>query len=131
MPLGVPAAGHSGTIHLLRLKATTPCCRTTRAWLRRWASAELFAWLRELSFVETGPDGLAPHDLARDVLDVDLRWRDLEDYKRTFRAVRAHVHGRARAQPGSWSGRLLVLRRLLPGREGEHSTHAPQLVAVQ
>jgi len=39
-------------------------------------SDELFAWLRELSFVEAGPHGLFPHDLARDVLDSDLRWRD-------------------------------------------------------
>lgn len=55
---------------------------------------ELFDWLRELSFVESGPEGLRPHDLARDVLDVDLRWRDVEGYKRTFRAVRTHIHRR-------------------------------------
>ena len=36
----------------------------------------LFEWLRGLSFVESGADGLFPHDLARDVLDADLRWRD-------------------------------------------------------
>ena len=42
---------------------------------------ELFAWLRDLSFVEAGPDGLFPHDLARDVLDADLRWRDPDGYK--------------------------------------------------
>jgi hypothetical protein len=53
---------------------------------------ELFAWLRELSFIEAGPEGLYPHDLARDVLDRDLRWRDLEGYKRVFRSVRAHIH---------------------------------------
>jgi hypothetical protein len=26
---------------------------------------EVFTWLRELSFVETRPDGVAPHQLAR------------------------------------------------------------------
>jgi hypothetical protein len=52
----------------------------------------LFTWLRSLSFVEAGPDGLFPHDLARDVLDIDLRWRDPAAYKHTFRRVRAHIH---------------------------------------
>jgi hypothetical protein len=53
---------------------------------------DLFAWLRGLSFVEAGSDGLFPHDLARDVLDIDLRWRDPEGYNHTFRRVRAHIH---------------------------------------
>lgn len=54
----------------------------------------VFEWLRDLSFVEAGPDGLLPHDLARDVLDVELRWRDPEAYRQVFRAVRAHIHRR-------------------------------------
>ncbi len=37
---------------------------------------DLFDWLRHLSFIQQGPNGLFPHDLARDVLDADLRWRD-------------------------------------------------------
>ncbi len=36
---------------------------------------EIFDWLRNLSFIEVGPFGLYPHDLAREVLDEDLRWR--------------------------------------------------------
>ena len=50
-----------------------------------------FDWLRDLSFVEAGPDGLFPHDLARDVIDRDLRWRDPESYSLIFRRVQAHV----------------------------------------
>ncbi len=53
---------------------------------------DLFGWLRGLSFVETGAEGLFPHELARDVLDSDLRWRDPDAFKRTFRRVRAHIH---------------------------------------
>jgi hypothetical protein len=53
---------------------------------------DVFAWLRDLSFVETGPDGVFPHDLARDVLDADLRWRDPEGYKRLFRRVGSHMY---------------------------------------
>jgi hypothetical protein len=64
---------------------------------------EAFAWLRDLSFVEAGSDGLFPHDLARDVLDADLRWRDPGGYKRLFRRVRRHAYAaltssRGRAQ---------------------------------
>jgi len=52
---------------------------------------EVFSWLRDLSFVESGPDGVFAHDLARDVLDADLRWRDPEGYKDVFRRVRSHI----------------------------------------
>lgn len=61
---------------------------------------ELFDWLRELSFVETSPEGLVPHDLARDVLDVDLRWRDPDAYRQVFRSVRAHIHRRLHSLTG-------------------------------
>jgi hypothetical protein len=36
---------------------------------------ELFEWLRGLSFIESGRLGLYPHDLAREALVADLRWR--------------------------------------------------------
>ncbi|MDN5859422.1 MAG: hypothetical protein L0H84_12440, partial [Pseudonocardia sp.] len=57
-------------------------------------TAELFGWLRTLSFVEEGPRGLFPHDLARDVLDADLRWRDPDGYADLHRRVRGHLIGR-------------------------------------
>ena len=53
---------------------------------------EVFIWLRGLSFVESGLDGVFPHELARDAIEADLRWRDPEEYKRVFRAVRSHVY---------------------------------------
>lgn len=39
-------------------------------------AAAAFAWLRELSFVQVGPRGLLPHDLAREVILAELRWRN-------------------------------------------------------
>ena len=60
----------------------------------------LFEWLRGLSFVESGVDGLFPHDLARDVLDADLRWRDRTRYADVHRRVRRHVVARIRAGVG-------------------------------
>lgn len=68
---------------------------TTEALLRDTLSPEdaheTFAWLCDLSFVESSPEGLLPHDLARDVLDADLRWRDPDGYKDVFRHVRGHI----------------------------------------
>ncbi|WP_410787819.1 hypothetical protein [Kribbella sp. C-35] len=80
--------------------------RTTNEALLRHAlgvddAHEVFAWLRGLSFVEAGLDGLAPHDLAREVLVADLRWRDPEGYDRIFRRIQKHIL----RQLGSTTGR--------------------------
>ncbi|HMB91946.1 MAG TPA: hypothetical protein VKP65_13920, partial [Rhodothermales bacterium] len=59
----------------------------------------LFDWLRHLSFVDAGPRGLFPHDLAREVLSADLRWRnpnwhtDLHHRARQFYTSRLKQHG--------------------------------------
>jgi AAA ATPase domain len=62
--------------------------------------AELFAWLRGLSFMESGPHGLFPHDLARDVIDADLRWRDPAAYRDLHMRVRRHVGKRISESDG-------------------------------
>ncbi len=74
---------------------------------------ELFAWLRELSFVESGPEGVFPHDLARDALDADLRWRDPDGYKRVFRGVRAHIQGRLKSSRGHEQQRAIFDAKFL------------------
>jgi hypothetical protein len=51
--------------------------------------SELFEWLRRLSFIESERQGLFPHDLAREALVADLRWRHPDWY--------AELHQRARA----------------------------------
>ncbi|MBX3000185.1 MAG: ATP-binding protein [Caldilineaceae bacterium] len=48
----------------------------------------LFDWLRHLSFIDADRYGLYPHDLAREALAADLRWRNPERY--------ARLHERAR-----------------------------------
>jgi hypothetical protein len=55
---------------------------------------EVFSWLRGLSFMEYGAYGLVPHDLARDVIDADLRWRDPVAYRELHLRVRRHVSKR-------------------------------------
>lgn len=49
---------------------------------------ELFDWLRGLSFIESGPAGIFPHDLAREALVADLRWRHPDWYKELHRRAR-------------------------------------------
>ena len=40
----------------------------------------LFGWLRGLPFMESSPQGLFPHDAARETLVADLRWRSPQAY---------------------------------------------------
>jgi hypothetical protein len=49
---------------------------------------ELFAWLRDLSFMDAESRGLFPHDLAREALARDIRWRNPDRF--------AMLHSRAR-----------------------------------
>ena len=63
-------------------------------------ASALLAWLRSLSFVEEGRYGLFPHDLARDVLDTDVRWRDPAGYEELHGRVLTHIVGRIRSSQG-------------------------------
>jgi RecA/RadA recombinase len=63
-------------------------------------TAELFAWLRGLSFVQQGPHGLFPHDLARDVIDADLRWRNPARYRQLHAVARAAAVRRIQSTDG-------------------------------
>jgi hypothetical protein len=51
---------------------------------------ELFDWLRGLSFVESGQLGIFPHDLARETLATDLRWRHPDWYRELHRRARTY-----------------------------------------
>ena len=80
---------------------------------------ETFAWLRELSFVETGPEGAYPHDLARDALDADLRWRDPDGYRQLLRGIRGNINRRMLTSGGQDQQRAIAdakyMFRRLPG----------------
>jgi hypothetical protein len=109
--------------HRRALEVCAPARVTTEALLREVLGLEdaheLFTWLRELSFVESGPEGVFPHDLARDALEADLRWRDPEGYRRVFRGVRSHINGRLQTSRGQEQQRAIAdakyLFRRLPG----------------
>jgi hypothetical protein len=60
----------------------------------------LFEWLRGLSFVEHAPDGLFPHDLAREALDADLRWRDPDSFRDLHGRVLRYLVRRLQVRAG-------------------------------
>ena len=95
----VPVGRRRGALEVCALARVT-----TEALLRDTLALEdaqeLFAWLRDLSLIEAGPDGLLPHDLARDVLAADLRWRDPDGYKDLFRRVCGHTHAALKSSRG-------------------------------
>lgn len=62
---------------------------------------ELFEWLRGLSFIQTRPGGLFPHDIAREVLTADLRWRNPDWYGELHRRARAHYTQRLQQTHGT------------------------------
>jgi energy-coupling factor transporter ATP-binding protein EcfA2 len=51
----------------------------------------IFDWLCSLSFIEQGPQGIFPHDLAREVIDADLRWRNPESYRQMHARIREFI----------------------------------------
>jgi hypothetical protein len=108
-----PSAQHRRALEVCaRARSTTE--GLLRAALEVEDAGELFGWLRRLSFVEEGRHGVFPHDLARDVLAADARWRDPEGYARLHARVHDHVVARLSAPDadrGEVVGDLVFLHR--------------------
>ncbi|MCU0492818.1 MAG: ATP-binding protein [Chloroflexaceae bacterium] len=68
---------------------------------------ELFDWLRSLSFIESGPQGLLPHRTVRAALDADVRWRNPEWHAELHRRARAYYTGRMNHVPARQQQHLL------------------------
>jgi hypothetical protein len=96
----VPSTAHRTALEVCAHTRTTTE-ELLRAALPGEDAAELFSWLRSLPFVESGPHGLFPHDVVRDALDADLRWRDQRGYEEMHRRIHDHLAERARTASGS------------------------------
>jgi hypothetical protein len=68
---------------------------------------ELFDWLRGLSCVEAGLYGIFPHDLAREVLLADLRWRNRDWYAELHHRARNYYMNRLGQTQGQEQHRVL------------------------
>ncbi|WP_019499233.1 hypothetical protein [Pseudanabaena sp. PCC 6802] len=84
---------------------------TTEALLSRMLELldvhKLFNWLRSLSFVESGQQGIFPHDVVREVLIADLRWRNPDWYVELHRRARSYYTQRLQETQGQQQHRLL------------------------
>lgn len=69
---------------------------------------ELFDWLQGLSFVQPVGRGIAPHDLVREILDADRRWRDPDRYTEMHRRVGKHLRRRVDETSGLEQDRAML-----------------------
>jgi len=68
----------------------------------------LFEWLRELSFIESSAEGIFPHDLARETLVTDLRWRNPDWYVELHNRARKYYTDRLNQTSGLAQQRLML-----------------------
>jgi hypothetical protein len=67
-----------------------------------------FEWLRSLSFMEAGRYGLFPHDVVRETMTTDLRWRNPDWYVELHRRARNFYHAHLRQTTGFNQRRILA-----------------------
>ncbi len=67
----------------------------------------LFDWLRGLSFIESHAAGLFPHDVVREVLVADMRWRAPDWYELLHARARAYYSDRLSKTQGAEQHRVL------------------------
>jgi hypothetical protein len=98
--------------HRLALEACAMVRLTTEAVLAALLALpevhDLFDWLRTLSFMEFSPAGLMPHELARDILATDLRWRHPDRYVELHNRARAYYTARLQQIQGQEQQRTLL-----------------------
>lgn len=103
-PPAIPRPGSPATPEMPRPKAArskAPAAQAENATPAAQPDAhELFEWLRRLSFIESGRLGIFPHDLTREALLVDLRWRNPSWHTELHRRARAHYSARLQQTSG-------------------------------
>jgi hypothetical protein len=72
------------------------------------SARELFDWLRGLSFIQSSPEGLFPHDLAREALVADLHWRNPDWYSELHHRARAYYTANIEKSSGMAQQRALL-----------------------
>lgn len=81
-------------------------------------ASELFSWMCGLSFISIGREGIYPHDIAREALSADLRWRHPDWNAELHTRSRHYYHRKLKETAGEAQRRvlfdLLYLHRLNP-----------------
>lgn len=93
-------------------------------------SAEVFDWLRGLSFTEATAGGVAVHELVSDALNAELQWRDPDGWVALHTAVTHHLGKRLDTASGSQRSQamleLLQLFRFNPVTRRFYDWHPTQ-----
>ncbi|MGE0850609.1 MAG: ATP-binding protein [Hyphomicrobiaceae bacterium] len=107
---GVPTAEHRMVLELSAHVRVTSEAMIADA-ISPTQAEELFGWLKGLSFIEAGSEGLLPHDLAREVIHSDLLWRNPARLRALHARARVHYLGLYR--DGTQVEKLRALRDLV------------------
>jgi hypothetical protein len=90
--------------HRRALEVCAHTLATTEGTLRAVVGEEaprLFDWLRRQPYIESGKYGLVPHDLVRDIIEADFRWRDPSGYQQVHDEISRYVIEEAHNPTGS------------------------------
>ncbi|MFJ9038833.1 ATP-binding protein [Streptomyces sp. NPDC102406] len=128
--------GHlPGPRHRLALEVCAQAHLTTETLLRAVVgedAPELFAWMREQPYIDHCAEGIFPHDVVREALAADLRWRDPERFDRLYRKLHGHLLERIGSAPSErllhTVGSLQFLYRGEGHMDQSHLWHLPGLV---
>lgn len=69
--------------------------------------SELFSWLCSLSFISIGREGIYPHDIAREALCADLKWRHPDWNAELHQRSRHYYHRKLRETTGELQRKVL------------------------
>lgn len=86
-------------------------------------AGELFSWLRTTSIVEESTRGLVVHDLARDALESDFRWRDPTAFRQMRRRILSHITAQLPTTVGRHQQHLLFDIKFLHRTRVEVARH--------
>jgi hypothetical protein len=91
--------------HRMALETAAHTMTTTEGLLKAVLGKEdagpMFSWLRSLPFAQYGGHGLTLHDLVREAIDRDLRWRDPQGYEQMHRRAGHYLLNQVRTSSGS------------------------------
>lgn len=103
----VPGPAHRAALEIcvLALNTTEPLLKEA---MELMDAMPLFDWLRQLSFIESNKLGLYPHDLVREAVTADIRWRNPEWYTELHERIRNFYIKRIRETTGEAQRRYLL-----------------------
>ncbi len=70
-------------------------------------ASELFSWMCSLSFISIGRDGIYPHDIAREALCADLKWRHPDWNVDLHQRCRHYFHRKLKENSGEQQRKVL------------------------